>query len=258
MVLRRGRMSTSAPPGFAEPSPAFDAESAGYRVNWDSRPIVRNWRGRVLAAVMEGANAGMRVVDIGAGAGADTSALRASGCVVIAVEPSEGMRAAAATRGVLPLAGSLSSAPAQVGGGHDVVLLNFGVLNCISSLGGLREALAGMLAVGGRAVLVWMSPRCPVDTLARLVRGQRPRRGRPVAIVAGHPVPVSWWTVSEVTRALMPDFVVRRVEAVGLLVPSPDLGGEPGLRSAVEPWFARLPTLREWGDHTLLVAERTA
>ncbi len=251
-------MSTPFPFAPVGASPAFDREALHYRLNWDTKPIVGIWRGRVLAEVLAGARCGVRVVDIGSGSGADAAALTAAGCSVTAVEPSAGMRAVAAQRGVNALAGDLAALPALVLAPFDVALLNFGVLNCVPALEGLEARLREMLVLGGRVVLVWMSARCPVDTLACLVRGRRPRRRRPQAIVAGRAIPVFWWSVAEVTAALGSSFRVRRVEALGLLVPSPELGGRPGLRSAIDPWLSRLPLLREWGDHTLLVAERVA
>lgn len=251
-------MSTPAPPEPGEPSPAFDREARHYRLNWDSRPIVQNWRGRVLAAVLADAPVGSSVVDVGAGSGADAAALEAAGCRVTAIEPSAGMRRVALERGVVACAGSFVDAPALAGPGHDRVLLNFGVLNCLLSLESLGPTLQALLRVGGRAVLVWMSRHCPVDTLSRLARGQRPRRGRAAAVVAGESIPVRWWRVSEVEEALGPAFRVRHVEAIGLLVPSPDLGGAPGRRSAVEPALASLPVLRGWGDHTLCIVERVS
>jgi SAM-dependent methyltransferase len=249
-------MSTSIAPTAREPSPAFDAEAVGYRENWNLRPIVRGWRGRVLAAVLEGRPA--RVLDLGAGSGADAAALAAAGCAVTAVEPSPGMRDTAATRGLPLLAGSVGALPDTVGADYDAVLLDFGVLNCLPSLEPLGADLRARLRVGGRVILVWMSPTCPVEALSRAMRLQRPRRGRPVARVAGHAVLVRWWRVADVRAALGAAFVVHRVEALGLLVPAPELGGRPGRRSAIEPWIARWPRIREWGDHTLLVAERVA
>ena len=195
---------------------------------------------------------------MGAGSGADAAVLAAAGCSVIAIEPSAGMRRVALERGVLARAGSFADAPALAGPGHDRVLLNFGVLNCFLSLDLLGPTLTALLRVGGRAVLVWMSRRCPVDTLSRLARGQRPRRGRPAAVVAGVSIPVRWWRVADIEAALGPAFRIRHVEAIGLLVPSPDLGGAPGRRSAFEPAVAALPVLRGWGDHTLGIVERVS
>lgn len=256
MVLRRRPMSTHPPPLPAEPSPAFDREAAHYRRNWDSRPLVQIWRGRVLSAVLEGEGERLRVLDVGSGSGADSAVLRAAGCESLALEPSAGMRAVALERGVVALAGGLEQAAELASPDHDVVLLNFGVLNCVARIEELGATLARVLRVGGRVVLVWMSRHCPVESFARLARGQRPRRGRSTAIVAGQEIPVSWWSVGEVEAALGSAFRVRRVEALGLLVPAPDLGGCPGWRSEWDPWLSRWPILREWGDHTLLVAER--
>lgn len=249
-------MSTTIGPSPAI-SHAFDREAEGYAATWDASPIVQIWRGRILAAVLTRVPSGGRIVDLGCGTGTDAVALRACGYAVRGVDASPGMVREARARGVDAEVGSWAEA-ARLGGGHDAALSDFGVLNCAPDLGGPAAALAALVAPGGWAFLVWMSPRCPRETLARLARGQRPRRGRPTAQVAGVSVPLRWWTVAEVTAALHPAFTVEHVEAIGLLDTAPDLGGRPGRLTRWEPALAALPGLRTLGDHTLLVARRAA
>ena len=257
MVLRFGIMST-VPTRLPLSSPAFDLEAVGYVDRWDRSPIVRFWRSRVISRVVCGTEAGGRIADLGMGIGTDAFCLEAAGFHVVGLDGSPGMVAAARERGLTARLGDLRDAPALLGRDFDSVLCNFGVMNCLESLGCIQEVLTTILRPGGRAFLVWMTPHCPVEAIARLVRLQRPRRGRATANVAGVSVPLRWWSSGEVKKALKPSFCTLSVEAIGLFDPPPDLGGRPGWRTRMEPRFAAVPGLRALGVHTLLVAERRA
>ncbi|MSQ00586.1 MAG: methyltransferase domain-containing protein [Myxococcales bacterium] len=236
---------------------AFDREAGGYAERWDVSPLVQFWRGRVLARVLAAVPFGARVADLGCGIGTDARLLVAGGYRVMALDGSGEMVARARARGVPALVAPLAEAPSALGGGYDAVVCNFGVLNCLGSLAPLSAAVGGLLGPGGHIFLVWMSRHCPADSLARVRRGLRPRRGRRQATVAGVQVELTWWSVAEVVAALGRSVRVRRVEAVGLLDPPPDLGGRLGWRSAAEVRVASLPGLRHLGDHTLVHAVRS-
>ncbi len=253
MVLRTRTMSTKVE---SDPtiSRAFDRESWGYEARWECSPLVQFWRARVLGRVLAAVPPGGRIADLGGGTGADAVVLAAAGRFMRVADVSPGMVRVARSRGVDAVVADLADAPAVLGGGHDAVLANFGVLNCLPSLDGLGERVNGLVAPGGHVVLVWMSRHCPVDTLACLVRGRRPRRGRPSAEVGGLTVPLRWWSVAEVRAALPQGAEVLAVEAIGLFDPAPDLGGRLGRRSVWERRVATLPGLRALGDHTLLHA----
>lgn len=258
MVLRPGIMSR-IPTAMPETSRAFDRESEGYAARWDGSLIVPFWRARVLSRVLARTRPGGRIADLGLGTGSDARCLLAAGFGVAGIDASEGMVAAARSHGVDARFGRVEEASARLGGGFDTALCNFGVLNClttVSALSALARELALLVRPGGTAVLVWMSRHCPADTTARLLRLQRPRRGRLSAQVSGVRIPIAWWSARDVQRVLEHDFSVVSLEAVGLLDPPPDVGGRPGRRTAFEPWIAQLPGLRRLGDHTLMVLER--
>ncbi len=236
---------------------AFDREAGGYAERWDSSPLVRLWRGRVLARVLAAVPPGARVADVGCGIGTDARLLQAGGRRVMALDASDEMAAHARLRGVVAVAAPLHQAPVVLGGSYDAVLCNFGVLNCLASLTALTTVVDGLLGPGGQVFAVWMSRHCPADSLARLGHGRLPRRGRPQATVSGVEVPLRWWSVAQVVAALGPSMRVRRVEAIGLLNPPPDLGGTLGWRSTAEAVVASLPVLCRLGDHTLVHAVRS-
>lgn len=216
------------------------------------------WRGRVLASLLGTLSVPADVLDLGCGIGTDAVALAAAGHRVTAIDASPAMVERARARGVAAEVLSLEEAGARFGASFDAVVSDFGVLNCLSSLAPVARTLSAVLRPGGVAALVWMSRHCPVDSLACLARGRAPRRGRAEATVQGVKVPLQWWTAAAVAAALGPDFQVVRREAIGLLDPPPDVGGRPRRRTRVEPHLARLPGLRDLGDHTLLLARRRA
>ncbi len=255
MVLRRRTMSTTRTP-HAAISQAFDRESEGYVERWDGSPIVQIWRGRVLASLLGTLSVPADVLDLGCGIGSDAVALAAAGHRVTAIDASPAMVERARARGVAAEVLSLDAAGARFGACFDAVISDFGVLNCLPSLAPLSRTLSSVLRPGGVAALVWMSRHCPVDSVACLARGRAPRRGRPEASVRGVKVPLQWWAAGDVEEALGREFQVMRQEAIGLLDPPPDVGGRPRLRTRLEPYLARLPGLRDLGDHTLLLARR--
>ncbi len=257
MVLRPGIMST-IPTAMPETSRAFDREAQGYAERWDRSPIVPFWRGRVLARAAAATPPGGRIADLGLGTGTDALCLEAAGFEVCGIDASVGMVSVARARGINARFGGIEEASSLLGRDFDTVLCNFGVMNCLTTLSDLARELALLVRPGGRAVLVWMSPHCPADSCSRLLRLQRPRRGRPFAEVAGVQVPLSWWSLRQVKTSLKGEFDVVSAEAIGLLDPPPEFGGQPGWHTTFEPWIAGLPGLRLLGDHTLLVVERRA
>lgn len=208
----------------------------------------------MLAACAEHFSEGGRIADLGCGPGLDAEVLRALGYEVIGVDASPAMVAAARARGVDARVGDLADPPLD--GPLDGVLSDFGALNCLPSLGPFGEAIAGRLRPGAFAVLVVMGPRCLAEDAALLLRGRRPRRRDGPVEVGGGVVPVRYLSAARVAGELGPAFEIARVEALGALMPPPDLGGRPGLRARIEPFVARWPLVRAAGDHTLVVARR--
>ena len=212
-------------------------------------------RARVIARCLLYFPPGARVLDLGCGPGLDAQALEALGFDVTGVDGSAGMVAEARARGV-----DARTLPAErIGELADVfdgVLSNFGALNCVDlprTFAGLR----GRTRPGSLLVAVVMGPCCPAETLALLARGRpraawRRRRVRAVPLEGGE-VPVRWLRPSDLARE---GFEVVRVEALGLLVAPPDLGGRVGPALRIEPVLGRLPVVSGWGDHTLVVLRR--
>lgn len=233
---------------------AFDRVSNAYAQRWDAHPTARWMRARVIARCQAAFAPGGRVLDLGCGTGTDARLLAALGYAVTAVDGSRGMVAEARARGVEAAVVPFSALEAWAvrEGPYDGVLSDFGALNCAEDLAGVGRALARLLRPGGAAVLVTMSPFCPAEWAAhgwRVRAAWRRRRSGEVPLEGGT-ARVRYWSVAELERGLAP-LRLEDVEALGAVVPPPDLGraGAWGLRA--DAALGRLPGVRRLGDHTL-------
>jgi SAM-dependent methyltransferase len=118
------------------------------------------------------------------------------------------------------------------------VLSNFGGLNCVADLAGVARALAGLLKPGGRALLCVMGPLAPwewgwyvrhgpVEKAFRRLR----RKG-----VVWRGLTIRYPSIRSLRRVMAPAFALRRVSAIGALLPP----------SYAEPWAAQHPRLLAW------------
>jgi SAM-dependent methyltransferase len=148
----------------------------------------------------------------------------------------------------------------------DGVLSNFGALNCVADLDAVAAALASALRPGGRAVLVVMGPWVPWEWFWYLVHGaptkafRRLQRGgvRWRGLVVRYPSP------GTLKKHFEPAFRVRRLTALGLLVPPSYAEGWAGRHPRLVEALARLERrLAGWppaawlADHYILELERS-
>ncbi len=233
-------------------SHAFDREAEGYAVRWNSRLRVRHWRARIAAAAIVAVPPPARVLDVGCGDGADASVFAAAGYDVHGIDVSPAMVARARARGVQAEVGAAESLPLST---YDVLLANFGVVNCLPTLEGVAREAERVIRPGGVVMLVTMCRHAPAETLSRVARGRWPRR-RGEAEVAGQRVPVYYRDPGELIDAFGPAFEVQRVEGLGVLVPPPDEGGSGARLAGLDALVSRLPLARRLGDHALVILRR--
>jgi SAM-dependent methyltransferase len=147
----------------------------------------------------------------------------------------------------------------------DGALSNFGGLNCVANLPVVAAGLAARLRLGARALLCVMGPLVPWEWAWYLRRGQlgkafrRLRRGG----VHWRGLTIRYPSVWAVRRAFAPAFRLRRVSAIGALVPPSYTEGwaarHPRLLTRLNDWERRLETLPPlpWlADHYLMELER--
>jgi SAM-dependent methyltransferase len=183
----------------------------------------------------------------------DAALLGALGYDVTGFDLSPNMVALAIERGVRAELGSIESLGAL--SLVDAVWSNFGALNCMdpSQVG---RVLARLIRPGGVFLAVCISPRCPIEELALAAKFRWPLRRGAQTAVRGILVPMRYPRVVDWKQLLSPAFQLIRVQALGVVVPPPDLGGSVGRASAVDAAVGRVPILRHFGDHTLSLWRR--
>jgi SAM-dependent methyltransferase len=148
----------------------------------------------------------------------------------------------------------------------DGVLSNFGGLNCVPDLKSVAEGLASCLRSGGVALLCLMGRWCPWEWLWFLAHRQPPKAFRRWGgIVSWRGMNIYYPSIREVRRAFAPRFRLRRVSAIGALLPPPFaeswVARHPRLLACLDQWERRLetiPPLPILADHYLLEMERVS
>ncbi len=255
--------------GFSRKALVYDAYGAGH-------PAIQWTRAQVRAAVLAHTSPGARVLELNAGTGEDAAFYASHGRHVHATDLAEGMvaecaRKAAAHPGPGRLTAqrlsflNLAAAPA---GPYDLVLSNFGGLNCIPDLRPVAAQLPAVLRPGGWVVWVVMPPLCPWE-LAQALRGRlgvalRRVRGRTLAHVAGAHFVTYYHPPAAVRRALGPRFQLVDQHSLSLFSPPAFMDGFPRRHprlfhalTAVDARLTRWPVLRTLGDFVLFAARYT-
>jgi SAM-dependent methyltransferase len=232
------------------PSAAFDGLAAAYDQDFTQGLIGRAQRRavwRVLDRTAAGFGRPLNVLELNCGTGEDALHLAQAGHRVLATDVSETMLAQAcakfarhdlpcrpSTRRLDLCALAAAEAPvAALGGPFDLVLSNFGGLNCVapSTLQALAAPLAACLAPGGRLFTVVMPRLCLWETVWSLLHGQPRRavrrwgRGAVVARLGeGQPsLPIWYYAPHDMRRLLGDRFQPVAQHPVGLAVPPSDL-----------------------------------
>lgn len=261
--------------------PAFEAAAATYDANFTHSAIGRLQRQAVHEHLRRHVLAGApTALDLGCGTGEDALFLARNGCHVLATDAAPAMleqaRAKTAAAGlaervrVLPL--DLTSPPAELPGGPvELLLSNFGALNCLSptELGHLGRTASAWVRPGGRAVLVVMPRFCLLESVSFALRGgwgqaTRRWRGGPVeALVPGGQARTWYYSPRQVEAAFAAAFRPRRRRPVGLCVPPSYLERQAtlwprtlGLLAAVDRALAGCGVLAGLADHALVELER--
>ncbi|HEX5718474.1 MAG TPA: class I SAM-dependent methyltransferase [Thermoanaerobaculia bacterium] len=144
----------------------------------------------------------------------------------------------------------------------DGALSNFGGLNCVADLRAAGQTLAARLRPGAIAVLCVMGPVVPWEWVWFLGRGKAFRRLTPGG-VEWRGLQIRYPSIRTLRRALSPSFRMRRVAALGALLPPPYAetwaARHPRLIDRLDRWERRLetvPPLPWLADHYLMELER--
>lgn len=254
----------------------FDLMAESYDREFTDSLIGRRMRAATWRRIDQAFHAGDLILELNCGSGEDTRHLAERGVRVLATDASPSMLAVAAAKveaaklqSRVDLAEIAIEDIAQLSGTtrFDGVLSNFGGLNCVADLQAVAGALAPMVRPGGRALLCVMGPAVPWEWVWYLARGaprkafRRLRRGG----ARWRGLTIRYPSSRRVSRAFAPDFIQRRVSAIGALVPPTYAEAwaarHPRLLALLDRWERRAETFLPlpWlSDHYLVELERTA
>jgi SAM-dependent methyltransferase len=251
---------------------AFDPLAAGYDATFTNTRIGRLLRDRVWSYVDPLVGPGTRVLELNCGTGEDAVHLAARGADVMATDIAAEMvavtRRKADDRGVgervVTAQVAIESLDVLAAEPFDLVLSNFGGLNCVADPRPLGATLARLVRPGGIAVLVVMGPVVPWEWgwfLARRRPRDAVRRLRGSATWRG--ATIRYPTPRALRRAMAPHWTAVRAVPIGIALPpsyaESFVAHRPRLLARLdraEGGLARLPGAAWLGDHYLMQLRR--
>ena len=254
---------------FDEFAPTYDADFSGTTTGiW--------LREAVWSALEPFVKAGMSVLDLGCGTGEDAMWFARNGCEVTAADGSPAMLEQVAAKAArLHLTqhvetiridlNALEAAPPGLP--FDLVLSNFGAINCIDDLVSFGRRLENWVKPDGVVALVFMGRFCAWESAYYLARFDRSaaRRwtGRATAAVGSRRVTVRYWSKNDIVRALGPSFLVLAVRGIGTFLPPSYLfhwvDRRPRLSRTLARWercAAHQWPLSRMADHMAVILRR--
>jgi SAM-dependent methyltransferase len=254
-------------------STAFDRLATEYDDGFTRTVLGERFRGTVWRRLDVLFSPGDRILELACGTGEDAVHLGRRGVRVLATDASPEMVRVA--RNKVEKAGLAEVEVRQLAVEEldtldepplDGALSDFGGLNCVADLPAAGRALAARLRPGAVAVLCVMGPLVPWEWGWFLGHGQPGKAFRRLTPggVEWRGLRVRYPSIRTLRRAFASGFRLRRVAALGALLPPPYAeewaARHPGLVGRLDCWERRLetvPPLPWLADHYLIELERT-
>jgi ubiquinone/menaquinone biosynthesis C-methylase UbiE len=202
---------------------------------------------------------GGTLLDLGCGTGEDALHFMSAGMRVNAFDASSEMVRIARGRGVDATQLSIEEI-GSLQGSFDGVISNFGALNCIEKLEGLRIPLAKLIRPGGHLAICVMGRFCFWEIVWYLSHAQPRkafRRWAQNGVVSSLGMRVYYPSVRQIRRAFHPDFKLSGWHGIGISIPPSYVTGLSNRTlTRLGRLDERLAPLRALADHRLLVFRR--
>ena len=255
---------------------AFDAVAEIFDYSFEASPVIQRLRKMLYKLIERLVPPGSFVLDINCGTGIDAMFLANQGYRVVGIDISAKMIEQARRKlendqreNVEFFVSSFEDIARTPGHRYDLVLSNFGGLNCTSNLDKVAEQVACVTRQGGFFVGVVMPPFCVWETSAGLIHGRWNyafRRLRKDVAATGFPeksFSVFYHSPRRLGSAFYPWFEVKKVYGLSIFSPPPNatsfINKHPRLTSLLERldgMVQRLPLVRSVGDHFMVVLKK--
>jgi ubiquinone/menaquinone biosynthesis C-methylase UbiE len=240
----------------------FDDLASRYDDVWTNSDAGRLQRDAVWRQLDPLVRGGDRILDLGCGTGEDAVHFEALGGQVLALDVSPEMVRIARDKGVNARVSRIEDIH-KFAVAFDMILSNFGGLNCVQDLSALRETLARLVRPQGFLSICVMSRFCLWETAHYTARGSFKKAVRRWSgrATTDSGLSLLYPSSGQVRRALSPAFDLVSDVGVGILVPPSFVGRVPrGLLHTLASVDAHIETSRIGriiGDHRLLIFRRS-
>ena len=242
---------------------AFDQLAPQYDQLWTRSAVGQIQREAVWRHIGALVQPGRSALDLGCGTGEDALRLMRAGLSVRAIDASREMVRIARDRGVDAEMLSIEDC-GHFEGSFDIVLSDFGPLNCVEDIESLREPLARLVRPGGYMAICVIGRFCVWETAWALLRRQPAkafRRWRK-SVMSSLGVRVFYPSTNQLKAAFRPRFRLVSRCGIGLSVPPSYVTGlSSGVLQKLDAFDRRIahwPLLRGWSDHRLFVFVRSS
>ncbi len=252
---------------------AFDTVAPIFESEYEN-DITARIRESVYESIRRIVPRGSSILDINCGVGIDAVALAAEGYSVVGSDISPRMieaakaRAKANGQAIRFYKEANNSLGATLKGSFDVVLSNFGGLNCSQDLRTIAGEVGALTKPGGYFIAIVMPPFSLWETLAGFARGDfkyafRRFGGTQATGFNDNGFHVTYHRARILERAFRPWFVSRLLNGICVLSPPPHAfrfkARNPSLvriLNWLDASIAHLPGFRSWGDHYMIILQK--
>lgn len=251
------------------PKAAFGHISQQYDIEFTTSPIGKAQRGQIWNEIYKVLKTKEKqaVLEVNCGTGEDAIRIASLGHTVLATDISKDMVNTARSKinenGTLQFkVMDMERIPGDLGS-FDMILSNFGGLNCLSpqSLSGFANNLPGLLGQQGVFCGVVMGRKCLWERLYYFLKGNRikamrRKKEQATAMIADQEVTVFYYSPKEILRLMAEAFELTKLKPIGLFVPPSYLN--PFFRrkkaflwllNAMDRMIANFSFLSDYSDH---------
>ncbi len=240
----------------------FDRIADSYDETWTNTSVGRIQRNAVWRELDRVVKPRDRVLDLGCGTGEDALHFMQADAIIETLDGSPAMVEAARRRGVNARLWRIEQI-GELTGSFDLVLSNFGALNCVQDLAALREPLTRLIHPAGTLAVCVMNRFCLWETLYYGIRGQRKNACRRWSgqTETSSGLRVYYPSARTIKATFSPDFRLIHDLGIGVAVPPSYVKQIPppilNRLETCDSWVAGSKIGRSVADHRLLIFKRS-